>query len=87
MLFTTQVSLGTLLSGIFSYIHNVRHIEAYFPTFGYILADSGIFRILTQTYLCTLRHIQNPWLIQTYSKLLAYLASFRHYSRAINSNS
>ena len=44
-----------------------RYIEAYFFKFGYILADSGIFRILPQldvfmyieAYFNRLRHIQN----------------------------
>ena len=40
--------LSAYVSGIFSHIHNVRHIEVYLPTFGYILADSGIFKILAQ---------------------------------------
>ena len=69
MLFTTPVSLGTLLSGIFSYIHNVRHIEAYFPTFGYILADSGIFRILAQLDIFMY--------IKAYSEPMAYSGIFK----------
>ena len=35
-------------SGIFSDIYNVRHIETYLPTFGYISADPSIFKILAQ---------------------------------------
>ena len=33
---------------IFRHIHNVKHTEAYLPTFRYISPDSGIFRILVQ---------------------------------------
>ena len=33
---------------MYSHIHNVRHIEANFPTFGFISADLDIFRILVQ---------------------------------------
>ena len=36
-------------SGIFSHIHDVRHIQAYLATFGYILDDSGIQNLGTAT--------------------------------------
>ena len=36
------------VSGIFSHIHNVGHIETYLPTIGYILPGSDIFKILAQ---------------------------------------
>ena len=71
--------------------------------FSYIMLDilrciclhSGIFWQIqgyseywhSQTCLCILRHIQNPWLIQPYSEPLTYLDSFRHYSRAIHTYS
>ena len=56
---------------------------------------SGIFWLIqayleswhSQTYSCILRHIRNPWLIQAYSESQTYLASFRHYSRAIHAYS
>ena len=66
-----------LQQGIFSHIHNIRHIETYLPAFGYISEDSGIFKILAQKYSCILRHIQNPWLIQLYLEPQRYLAGFR----------
>ena len=62
-------------------------IEAYLPTFGHILADSDKFRVLAQLDICILKHIQNSWLIQAYSEPLTYLASFRHYPRAIHAYS
>ena len=36
------------VSSIFNHIHNVKQIEKYLPTFEYISADSGIFKILAQ---------------------------------------
>ena len=54
-------------------------MEVYFPTFGYFLADSKVFRILAQL---------NKFLfIQVYSEPLKYLANFRHYSRATHAYS
>ena len=35
----------------------------------------------------SLGHIQNKWLIQAYSEQLAYLDSFRHYTRASHAHS
>ena len=67
------------VSGIISHINNVRHSEAYFPTFRYILADPGIVRILTQLDIFKY--------IQAYSEPLEYLASQRNYSRAIHAYS
>ena len=55
--------------GIFSHIPNVRHIEVYLPTFGYILADSGIFRVLTQLDIFIY--------IKAYSEPMAYSDIFR----------
>ena len=49
------------------------------PTFGYILADSEIFRILT--------HLDIFVYTQAYSEQLKCLARFRHYSRAIHAYS
>ena len=54
---------------MFSYIHNVGHIEAYLPTFGYISADSGIFRILTE--------LEMFMYIKAYSESLAYSGILR----------
>ena len=57
--------------GNFRYIqsYNVRHIELYLPTFGYILVDSGIFRILAQLDMFIY--------IKAYSEPMAYSAIFR----------
>ena len=57
------------VSGIFSHIHNVRHAEAYLPTFGYISADSGIFRILAQLDIFMY--------IKGYSEPMVYSSIFR----------
>ena len=35
--------ISHVITQIFSYIHNVKHIKAYLPILGYISADSGIF--------------------------------------------
>ena len=59
----------TYLSMLFLYI--VTHIEVYLPTFGYILADSEIFRILAQLDMFMhVKSYQSPWLIQPYSEML-----------------
>ena len=50
--------------GIFSHINNVRHIQAYLPTCGYISASSGMFRILTQLNIFMY--------INAYSETMAY---------------
>ena len=80
------------VSGIFSHIHNVRYVEAYLPTVGYILADSGIYRILVQLdtfmYISIFRthglfkHIQNHRHIQSVSATL-----FRYCLRSIYTSS
>ena len=56
-----------------------RHIRPYLQCstyWGYIFADSGIFQILP-------RHIENPWLIQTYLKQYIYLVNFRHFIQVL----
>ena len=40
-----------------------------------------------KTMSLSLGHIQNKWLIQAYSEQLAYLDSFRHYTRASHAHS
>ena len=50
-------------------LYNVRHIEVYFSTFGYISVDSGIFRILVQ--------LDMLMYIKAYSELTAYSVTFR----------
>ena len=64
----TPAYLGTLC---FRYIqsYNVRHIEVYLPTFGYILVDSGILRVLAQ--------LDMFMYIKAYSELTAYSDIFR----------
>ena len=47
----------------------VRHIEIYLPTFGYILVDSGIFKIMAQLHMIMY--------IKAYSEPMAYSAIFR----------
>ena len=74
-----------LQQGIFSHIHNIRHIETYLPAFGYISEDSGIFKILAQ--------LEIFMYIKAYSESVAYSVIFRtteifsrfqtSYSRAI----
>ena len=54
--------------GIFSHIHKLKHIDAYLPTFEYILADSGIFRILAQLDILMY--------IKAYSEPMAYSGIF-----------
>ena len=69
-------------------MHNIRHIEAYLPKFGYILADSGIVRILAQLDIFIyIKVYSEPTLIQAYSEPLTYLASSRYYSRAMHAYS
>ena len=69
MLFRAPAYLSTLC---FSYIqsYNVRHIEVYLPTFGYILVDSGIFRILAQLDMFIY--------IKVYSEPMVYSVIFRN---------
>ena len=57
------------VSSILSYIHNVRYVEIFLPTFGYISADSGTFGIPAQLdiFMC----------IMAYSELMAYSDIFR----------
>ena len=64
-LFRTPGYLGTLC---LRHIKNVRHIEAYLPAFGYILADSSIFRVLAQLDIFMY--------IKAYSKTIAYSVIF-----------
>ena len=64
-----QPNLARYVSGIFIHIHNFRHIEAYLLTFGYILADSGIFRFLAQLDIFIY--------IKAYSEPMAYSGIFR----------
>ena len=68
MLFRAPTYLGTLC---FRHIqlYNVRHIEIYLPTFGYILVDSGICRILAQLNMFMY--------IKAYSEPMTYSAIFR----------
>ena len=54
---------------IFSHIHNVNHIQVYLPTFGYILDDSGISRILAQQEVFIY--------IKAYSEPMVYSGIFR----------
>ena len=53
----------------YSAIFNVRHIEEYLPTFGYISTDSGIFRILTQFHIFMY--------VQAYLQCMPYPGIFR----------
>ena len=69
------------VSGIFIHIHNFRHIEAYLPTFGYVLADSGIFRFLAQ--LDIFMYIKAYLELMAYSGIFRTVESFRHHSKAI----
>ena len=57
------------VSGIFSHIHNFRHIKPYLPTFGYILVDSRICRALAQLDIFIY--------IKAYSELMTYSVIFR----------
>ena len=68
-LLRTPSYLASYVSGIFSHIHNVRHIEAYLPTFGYVLANSSIFRVLAQLDIFMY--------IKAFSKPIAYSVIFR----------
>ena len=52
-----------------SHIHNVRYIEAYLPTFGYISADPGIIKILAQ--------LDTFMYIKAYPEPTAYSGIFR----------
>ena len=54
---------------MFSHIHNIRHIEIYLPTFGYISADLGIFWIMEQLNMFMY--------IKAYSQGMAYSGIFR----------
>ena len=67
--FDSQLIQTCYVASIFSHIHKVRHIEVYLPTFGFILADSGIFRILPQLDIFMY--------IMAYSKPTAYSDIFR----------
>ena len=72
-------------SVIFTTLDIFRPICPHFGIFRTIQAYSESWH--SQTYSFILRHIQNPWLIQKYSDSLTYLASSRHYSRAIHAYS
>ena len=72
-------------SVIFTMLDILRHICPHSAIFEQIQAYSKSWH--RQTYSCILRHIQNPWLIQTYLELLKYLSSFRQQSRAIRAYS
>ena len=55
-------------SDILSHIDNAGDIERYLPIFGYILADSAMFRILARLDIFMyIKAYSKPWLIQTYS--------------------
>ena len=66
---------------MFIHFHNFRDIEAYLPTFGYVLADSGIFRILAQ--LDIFMYIKAYSERMAYSGIFRTVDSLRHHSRAI----
>ena len=61
---------------------NVRHIEVYLPTFGYILADSGIFRI--QARLDILMIYSEP---MAYSGIIRNVDIFSQFQTLLKSNS
>ena len=64
-----QLVQARYVSFIFSDIHNIKHIETYFPTFGYISAYPGIFRILAQLDIFMY--------IKTYSEPMGYSGILR----------
>ena len=78
-MFRFPAYLGTLcFRQILSHIQNVRHIETYLPTFGYISANTGIIRMLAQLDIFMY--------FKAYSDPTAYSVSgtsFWYYSRAI----
>ena len=50
-------------------MHNVRHIEIYLSIFGYILADSNIFRVLAKLDIFMY--------VKSYSEPMTYSGVFR----------
>ena len=50
-------------------MHNVRHIEIYLSIFGYILADSNIFRVLAKLDIFMY--------VKSYSEPVTYSGVFR----------
>ena len=68
--------------------YNVRHIEVYLPTFGYILVDSGIFRILAQLDMFMyIKAYSEPMDYSAIFRTVDIFSPFRHYSRAFNAYS
>ena len=61
---------ASCISGMYSHIHNPRYIEVYLLTFGRILTDSVIFRILTQLDIFMFN--------KAYSKPTAHSGTFRN---------
>ena len=68
MLFRTSAYFGTLYFR-YTQSYDLGYIEVYLSTFGYILADSGIFRILAQ--------LEMLMCIKVYSEPMAYSAIFK----------
>ena len=64
-----QLIESRYVSGIFSHIHNVRHIEECLATFKYIWKDSCIFKILAQLAIFMY--------IKAYSERMTYTVIFR----------
>ena len=75
--------ISHVITQTFSHIHSIRYIKAYLPIFGYISADSGMFRVLEQWDIFIY--------IKTHSEHMAYSGIFEtidifsqfRYSRAI----
>ena len=61
---------ASCISGMYSHIHNPRYIEVYLLTFGRILTNSVIFRILTQLDIFMFN--------KAYSKPTAHSGTFRN---------
>ena len=73
---------------MFSHIHNVRHIKAYLPTFGYILADSGILRFLAQLDIFIyIKAYSEPIEPMAYSGIFRTVDIFSQFQTLLKSNS